>query len=86
MEKYIPISCSYYDELEALATLRKECEIVFTDENGKQTSIRGIIKTFFIRDKTEYMQLESGVEIRLDFLISVDGKKLPDGNGDDRCT
>ncbi|MBX7141753.1 MAG: hypothetical protein K1X63_11810 [Chitinophagales bacterium] len=80
MEKYIPISCSYYDELEALATLRQECEIVFTDENGKQISIKGIIKTFFIRDKVECMQLESGEEIRLDKLISVDGKRLSDSS------
>ncbi len=82
MEKYIliPISCSYYDELEALATLRKECEIVYTDESGKQISIKGIIKTFFIRDKVECMQLESGEEIRLDKLISVDGKRLSDSS------
>jgi Rho-binding antiterminator len=78
MEKYIPISCSFYDELEALATLRKKCEIVFSDANGNHTSVRGIIKTFFIRDKTEYLRMEGGEEIRLDKLISADGKRLSD--------
>ena len=78
MAKYIPISCSYYDELEAHATLGKECEIIFTDEQGKEKVIRGIIKTFFIKDKVEFLQLENGEEIRLDKLISVDGKLLSD--------
>ena len=80
MAKYIPISCPYYDELEALATLRKECKIVFNDEQGNEKSIHRIIKTFFIRDKVEFLQLESGEEIRLDKLISVGGKLLSDSS------
>lgn len=51
-EKYIPISCSFYDRLEEWATLRKECSI-------------------------EYLKLKSGEEIRLDYLISVNGEALP---------
>ncbi|MCY7409779.1 MAG: hypothetical protein LH473_05865 [Chitinophagales bacterium] len=77
MKKYIPISCNYYDELEALATLKKTCIIIFKDEAEREISISGVIKTFFIKDKTEFLQLGSGEGIRLDRLISVDGKMLP---------
>ena len=77
MKPYVPISCSFYDELEALATLQRNCEIVFTDDDGNGKTLTGIIKTFFIRDKVEFLQLETGEEIRLDKLASVNGKILP---------
>lgn len=77
MKKYIPINCDYYDELEALAVQKKKCEIVFRNNDGTATSISGVIKTFFIRDKAEFLLLTNGKEIRLDQLIIVDGKILP---------
>ncbi|MEZ4994320.1 MAG: hypothetical protein R2824_28105 [Saprospiraceae bacterium] len=71
---YVPISCSFYDELEALATLRQTAVIRFTDESGKQIEVQGKIKDFFIRDRAEYLLLDSGLEIRLDYITSVNGK------------
>ncbi|HAA16929.1 MAG TPA: hypothetical protein DCE41_36535 [Cytophagales bacterium] len=75
---YIPINCSYYDELEAFATLRQEVSIVYRTQGGEeQAEIRGVIQTFEIRDKVEYLKLRSGQAIRLDWLITVEGKTLP---------
>lgn len=74
--KYTPISCSFYDELEALATLRKTCTIRYKDEQDEIQNQQAIIKDFFIRDKVEYMLLNNGDVIRLDYLIEVDGKVL----------
>ncbi|MCB0633882.1 MAG: hypothetical protein KDD15_29325 [Lewinella sp.] len=71
---YVPISCSFYDELEALATLRQTAVIRFADESGKQIEVQGKIKDFFIRDRAEYLLLDSGLEIRLDYITSVNGK------------
>ena len=71
---YVPINCSFYDELEALATLRQTAVIRFTDESGKQIEVQGKIKDFFIRDRAEYLLLDSGLEIRLDYITSVNGK------------
>lgn len=71
---YVPISCSFYDELEALATLRQAAMIHYTNENGKTTEIEGKIKDFFIREGAEYLLLASGLEIRLDYIVSVNGK------------
>jgi Rho-binding antiterminator len=73
---YQPISCNFYDELEALATLRKNCQILYRDEKEQQAVINGIIKDLYIREKAEYLLLDNGTEIRLDQLISVDGKAL----------
>ena len=75
MEEYKPISCDYYDELEALATMKKKVEIVFRAENGGKSILLGRITDLYTRDKIEYMKLDSGLEIRLDTLIEVDGKK-----------
>ena len=74
--KYTPISCSFYDELEALATLRKSCIIRYQNEQGEMQDQQAIIKDFFIRDKVEYMLLDNGGTIRLDYLVEVDGKVL----------
>jgi Rho-binding antiterminator len=75
---YRPISCAYYDELEALATLRHHCVIDYLGSASQPAGAEGIIVDFFIRDKAEYLRLDSGLEIRLDCLLSVNGKALKD--------
>ena len=42
---YIPINCSFYDELEALATLRKVALIRY-EEEGKTVEVSGKNKRF----------------------------------------
>ena len=73
---YRPISCSFYDELEALATLRKTVLIRYYRSPEYIDEIVGRIIDFQIRDKVEYLLLASGQNIRLDDLIEVDGKAL----------
>jgi Rho-binding antiterminator len=71
---YIPINCSFYDELEALATLRKVAHIQYTGADTTTKTAEGRIKDFFIREGAEYLLLNTGLEIRLDYIISVNGK------------
>lgn len=78
MDPYQPISCDFYDELEARATLRRPCQIVFRDASGQDQAVDAVIKDLHIRSKVEYMLLSTGLEVRLDHLISVDGKPLPE--------
>jgi len=73
---YQPISCNFYDELELLAIRKKECEIIYRDGTGTPQSTTTRIVDFKIEEKVEYMILENGAKIRLDYLISVDGIKL----------
>lgn len=74
---YVPVDCNYYDELEALATKKKEIEIIYLSETGVRLRKYEIIKTFYIIDKEEFLELHDGTTIRLDRLISADGKVMP---------
>lgn len=73
---YTPINCSFYDELEALATLRQKALIKYSEDTVQTKETEGKIKDFFIRDGAEYLLLDTGLEIRLDYIISVNGKVM----------
>lgn len=74
MSDYHPINCSYYDELEALATLRKVATIIYKNDLGKETTLQTRIIDLYTRNKEEFMVLENGTQFRLDRLVSADGK------------
>ncbi len=73
---YRPINCSFYDELEARATLRQLCALHFVDEAGAPATHLGIITDLFIREKVEFLRCHDGFELRLDRLTGVDDKEL----------
>ena len=75
-QKYQPINCHFYDELELLAIRQKNCAIVYFDESGNQLEKSAVIIDFKIMEAAEYMLLKDGDKIRLDRLIAVDGKVL----------
>jgi len=74
--KYQPINCHFYDELELLAIRQKNCLIQYQNEAEKMLEKMDVILDFKIIDKAEFMLLKSGEKIRLDKIISVDGKVL----------
>ena len=74
MTDYHPINCSYYDELEAIATLKKVVTIVYRDEQGEEVNATTSINNLFTRDKEEFIVLGNGIQFRLDRLVSADGK------------
>lgn len=77
---YAPIDCNFYDELEAFATKGETVNIIYTNEIGVHLKTAGIIHNIFTREKSEYIELGHGNLIRLDKLISVNGKMLlPNG-------
>ncbi|MCB0687094.1 MAG: hypothetical protein KDC53_11230 [Saprospiraceae bacterium] len=79
MEKdYIPISCSFYDHLEAWATLKEEVNITFKNELDEYRGISGIIMDFTIMNQAEYLILQSGLQIRLDRIIEINNLKIQD--------
>ena len=73
---YQSVSCTYYDELEALATLKRSCPIIYRSDTGAEVSCEGRIVDFFSVDKAEFLKLDDGTTIRLDHLIAVDGKPV----------
>jgi len=76
MQTYQPINCNYYDELEALATLRKKVVIEYYAPSGEKQSVESRIVNLYTRNKEEFMELEDGTVFRLDRLISAAGKSV----------
>lgn len=74
--KYQPINCSYYDELEAIATLRKMVEVEYYDNNLPVKVNNVGINDLFTKESEEFVVLTNGLTIRLDRLIQVDGKPV----------
>lgn len=77
-KSYQPIDCNYYDRLEAWATMRTICKIVFRDETGKEQDVSARIVDVYALNKVEYMRMDNGLVIRLDSLLSVNNIPLPD--------
>ncbi len=76
-EPYKPIDCHFYDRLEAQAVSRTPCRVVFLDAAGQTQTIETNIRDVFASDGEEVVELNDGRRVRLDYLISVDGHKLP---------
>ncbi len=74
--KYQPINCHFYDELELLAVRQQSCLIQYHNDAEKVVEKKDIIMDFKIIEQAEFMILKSGQKIRLDKIISVDGKVL----------
>lgn len=75
--KYKPINCSFYDILEATATLRKSVEIKYY-LNDSVISIQSKIKNIYSKEGEEFMEFDTGIIIRLDQIISVEKNLLKD--------
>lgn len=75
--EYSPISCTFYDLLEAFATKKQLVTLVF-NEMKQEKMVQSVIVTFVIENKVEYLLLQSRQKIRLDSLIEVGGHKLSD--------
>lgn len=67
------ISCNFYDYLEVIVIMCKCVIIYYLDISGKEILILVKIKDFFVKEKVEYMVLDNGLIIRLDYIFDVDG-------------
>jgi Rho-binding antiterminator len=73
---YIAIDCNNYDILLAKATLKTNCKISYTNEDGNILQTEGVIIDVYTKVKEEFLQLNNEIIIRLDKLISVDGEQI----------
>jgi len=76
-QPYQPIDCDYYDRLEAWATMRTPCLLVFLDEEGVQQEVSGLIADLYVVNKAEYLHMDNGLTVRLDRLLAVNGVPVP---------
>ncbi len=68
--KYTPISCHFYDELEAIAVKKIKVKIIYIQEE-KEIEIEDFIIDFKNFNKEEFLVLSSGQYIRLDKIIKI---------------
>lgn len=76
MDAYTPVSCDFHDELEAIATLRQTCQLVYRTEDSAITEISGRIVDVYAANHADYVKLEDGTVIRLDRIVSVNDKPV----------
>lgn len=75
---YSPISCSYYDRLEAWATLKTVCEVKFQRPDAESFQVvEARIVDIYSKNREEYIVLDTDEVIRLDRLASVSGIPNP---------
>lgn len=75
-DKYIPISCGSYDQLEEWAVKKTCCNISYFDDNKIEVTMKSKIINFITKDKEEFLVLENGTKIRLDKIMNVNGITL----------
>ena len=77
MSDYQPIDCDYYDEIESWSIAKAVCDIEYTDAVGQAAFVTSRIADVFARDGAEFLRIDTGELIRLDRLLSINGKQLP---------
>ena len=73
---YIPVSCEFHDHMENFAMYRKPVLVQYLDDNQVAKTIEALITDVFARDGADYLTLSTGVLIRLDHIIEVNGIRL----------
>lgn len=74
MDAYVPVSCDFHDQLEAIATLRQTCCIVYRNEAGATTEVSGRIVDVYAAHHADYVKLADGTVIRMDHIVSVNNQ------------
>ncbi|MUG97613.1 hypothetical protein F7734_36965 [Scytonema sp. UIC 10036] len=76
MDEYILVDCGFYNELEALATLRQPCCIIYRGAADEVVEIQDRIVDVYAANKADFLRLKNGIEIRSNRIISVNGKPI----------
>ena len=83
-DDYRPIDCALHDRLESLATVGRAVTIEYRDEHGLARRAQDVIVDVYARAGVEYLRTQTGLTIRLDRLVGVDGRSYAPGAGSDR--
>lgn len=71
---YTPISCEFFDQLNVAMQRKIPSTIVCLQDNEKKT-IKGLIETMSVIDGIEYVILNSKEQIRLDTVLTFNGRR-----------
>jgi Rho-binding antiterminator len=76
MDEYKMVSCDFEDQLEAWSTLRQSCKITYRSAEDELVEAEGLIVDIYSANKADFLKLKDGTVIRLDKIVSVNGKKV----------
>jgi Rho-binding antiterminator len=71
---YNPISCEFFDQLDVAMKRKIPSTIVYLENDEKKT-IKGLVKTMSVIEGIEYMILDTKEQIRLDSVLTFNGKR-----------
>jgi Rho-binding antiterminator len=76
MNAYSPVSCDFHDQVEALATLHKHCQIHYRNSTDDVVQTEGEIVDVYAAQGADFLKLKDGTEIRLDRITAIDNKPV----------
>ncbi|PLY10568.1 MAG: transcriptional antiterminator Rof [Arcobacter sp.] len=71
---YNPISCEFFDQLDVAIKRKIPSTIIYFNEEEILT-VKGLVHTLIVIKGKEYLLLDNKQQIRLDLVISFNGKK-----------
>lgn len=80
---YQPIQTSFHEELETLIRQRKYVGLLYLTPLRELLSTTAILKELYAREEARYLLLNTGEEVRLDRLVSANGRQAPGYDYDD---
>ncbi|APW65536.1 MULTISPECIES: transcriptional antiterminator Rof [Arcobacteraceae] len=75
---YNPISCEFFDQLNVAMQRKIPSTVVYLKNEEEKETVKGVVKTMEVVDGIEFMILDSKEKIRLDTVITFNGKKHKD--------
>ena len=80
---YAPIEEGFRSELELLIKQRKYVGLLYLSPLRELLSTTAILKEIYALQEVHYLRLSTGEELRLDWLVSVNGRQAPGYEYDD---
>ncbi len=77
-DPYTPINCHFYDHFEAAIVQNRPVTLEFQDEEQKLHKRVTKLKDLQTINKEEFLILEDKTVIRLDKILSINGRTAPD--------
>ncbi|GAA4411926.1 hypothetical protein GCM10023187_38410 [Nibrella viscosa] len=78
---YKPIDPGFYEEIKSAVAQRKLVRMEYLTDLHEYIRADALLKRIYTEDDAEYIELASGATIRLDKIVSIDGKLSPDYPG-----
>ncbi|WP_026464697.1 hypothetical protein [Adhaeribacter aquaticus] len=76
-ENYEPVSVPFLQELKDLKAQRKYIRLHYFNDFHEYISTAALIKEFISKPSGEFLELNTGEEVRLDKIVRLEGKPAP---------